>query len=486
MSKNINTILFILIFLFSYSFEGTKNKVDKLFGDLYTGEVYSGYLSTKISGNELFYIYMPCQNSPSTAPLMLWLNGGPGCSSLFGMLGEVGPVTSDNLSGKLKQNEYSWNKLGNMVFIEQPAGVGFSKTEDPDFLWTDDVNADNLLFALKDFFNLFEDLKNKDFYISGESYAGVYIPFLSKHILEDTSSDKVNLKGVLIGNPLTYYDTDSERSMAEFGFWHGLISIETYESFQRNCPHLNDELNPQEENKNNNKLNDILIPRNVTHKCNEIRKIIRDNFKGNDIYGIYRLCPEESRLSLNDPLYYNKEHSMKNFILNKLNPNKNRRIKNNLRDDLEPEGIIWPEGCGDDLTFDKFLNDPITEEKLKVYNSSMIWSQCADVNYEMTESFNFYSDIMVKYPNLNVWVFSGTDDGVLSTLGTMRWVNKLGFTVEEKWRQWKYNNQVGGFVQKYKEGLVLVTVKGAGHMVPQDHSVSSFTMVSAFFRGELP
>ena len=481
MPKNISLLIFF--FLFSYSFEGTKNKVDKLFGDLYTGEIYSGYLSTKIDGNELFYIYIPSQNSPSTSPLMLWLNGGPGCSSLFGLLAEVGPVTSDNFAGTFKQNEYSWNKIANMLFIEQPAGVGFSKTEDPDFLWTDDVTADNLLYAIKDFFKLFEDLKDRPFYVSGESYAGVYIPFLSKHILEDTSSDKVNLKGVLIGNPLTDFDTDSERSMVEFGFWHGIISIETYQSFQRNCPHLNDELNPEENN--NNKLNDILTPRNVTHKCNEIREIIRDNFKGNDIYGIYRLCPKEDRYNLEDPLYYNKEHSMKNFILNKLNPNKNRKFKNN-RDDLEPEAIIWPEGCGDDLTFDRFLNDPNTKEKLKVYDSSMRWAQCADVNYEMTESYNFYSDIMVKYPDLNVWVFSGTDDGVLSTLGTMRWVNKLGFNVELKWRQWKVNKQVAGFVQKYKEGLVLVTVKGAGHMVPQDQSASSFAMVSAFFKGELP
>ena len=481
---------FYIIFLFyfiSYSLQGTINKVDKLFGDLYNGDIYSGYLSTKIEGNELFYIYMPSQNSPSTAPLMLWLNGGPGCSSLFGMLAEIGPVTSDNFSGKFKVNEYSWNKIGNMLFIEQPAGVGFTKAKDPDFLWTDDVTADNLMYAIKDFLNLFTDLKGRSFYVSGESYAGVYIPFLSKHILEDTSSDKINLKGVLIGNPLTYFDTDSERSMVEFGFYHGIISIETYESFKRNCPRKNDELDPEEYNESK-ELKDILIPRNVTHKCNEARKIIRKNFEGNDIYGIYRLCPAESRLSSNDNISYSKSHAMKNFILDKLNPYKNKKIKkNNLEslENLEPEEIIWPNGCGDDLTFDHFLNDQTTKDKLKV-SSSMKWTQCSDVNYEMTESFNFYSETMLKYPDLNVWVFSGTDDGVLSTLGTMRWINELNFTVETKWRQWKVNDQVGGYVQKYKEGLVLVTVKGAGHMVPQDQSASSFTMVQAFFKGELP
>ena len=104
----------------------------------------------------------------------------------------------------------------------------------------------------------------------------------------------------------------------------------------------------------------------------------------------------------------------------------------------------------------------------------------------MTESFNFYAETMLKYPHLTVWVFSGTDDGVLSTLGTMRWINKLNFTVETKWRQWKVNDQVAGFVQKYKEGLTIVTVKGAGHMVPQDQHASAFHMVNSFFKDELP
>ena len=104
----------------------------------------------------------------------------------------------------------------------------------------------------------------------------------------------------------------------------------------------------------------------------------------------------------------------------------------------------------------------------------------------MSESFSFYSETLLKYPNLNVWVFSGTDDAVLSTLGTMRWINKLKFTVDIKWRQWKVNEQVSGYVQKYKEGLVIITIKGAGHMVPQDQSASTFNLVNAFIKGELP
>ena len=93
---------------------------------------------------------------------------------------------------------------------------------------------------------------------------------------------------------------------------------------------------------------------------------------------------------------------------------------------------------------------------------------------------------MVKHPEVQVWVFSGTEDGVLSTLGTMRWINKLGFTIEKEWTQYKVNDQVAGYAQKYKEGLVIVTVKGAGHMVPQDQRSSAYKMYSSFIQGKLP
>ena len=476
---------FVIISLLNLSTSATRNKVDNLFNDLYSGEIYSGYLQTKIEGNELFYIYIPSQNNPSTAPLMLWLNGGPGCSSLFGMLAEIGPVVSDNFETEFKSNPYSWNINANLLFIEQPAGVGFSKTSNPDFLWTDDVTADNLLFAVKDFLSEFTDLKGRPFYISGESYAGVYIPFLATLMLEDTSENKINLKGVLIGNGLTDFDTDVERSMVDFGFNHGLISIETYNSFKRNCPHCPDELNPEEEIQDKN---DGFYPRNVTHECNEIRNKIRQNLGGNDMYGIYRLCPPEDRLSKNEPFSLNNKHTMKKTILERLIQYKHKKnnSKSTYLKGLEPENDVWPYGCGEDLSSDRFLNDPIVKKKLSVYNESLEWGQCYDVNYEMSDSFNFYAETMLKYSDVKVWVFSGTEDGVLPTLGTLRWINKLGFNVETKWKQWKVGNQIAGYVQKYKEGLVIVTIKGAGHMVPQDQRASAFNMVTAFFNGVLP
>ena len=301
--KNVIFIIIYLIIFLSLSNSATRNKVENLFGDLYEEEIYSGYLQTKREGDELFYIYIPALNNPHIAPIVLWLNGGPGCSSLFGLLAEVGPVTSDNYDGKLKANPYTWNRDLNLLVIEQPAGVGFSKINDPGFVYNDQIAGENLLFAIKDFLAEYS-MKNREFYISGESYAGVYIPTVATFILNDESEDKVNLRGVLIGNGLTDFETDIEKSMVEFGFWHGMIDSKTFELFKKYCPHETDELHPEE---NSNELNDRFYPKNVTQKCNEIRTIIRNNFDGNDIYGIYRLCPKGKQMCQNEPLFYNSK-----------------------------------------------------------------------------------------------------------------------------------------------------------------------------------
>ena len=273
MSKHL--LFFIILSLVSLSNQATRKKVDDLFDGLYSGEVYSGYLNTTIENHTLFYIYTPSQNNPDTDPLFLWLNGGPGCSSLFGMLGENGPVIFDRDSGEMKLNPFSWNKNSNLLFIEQPAGVGFSETNDTEFEWNDDLMAENLLFGVKDFINEF-NLKGRPFLITGESYAGVYIPYLATYILNDDSQDKINLTGIFVGNGLTDGESDIERSMVDFAYYHGISSINTYTDFKFNCPHLVDLISFEEHLDNVEEdepiLKDGFFPRNVTKKCNEIRK----------------------------------------------------------------------------------------------------------------------------------------------------------------------------------------------------------------------
>ena len=134
-----------------------------------------------------------------------------------------------------------------------------------------------------------------------------------------------------------------------------------------------------------------------------------------------------------------------------------------------------------------FLNSDEAKNKLKI-DSSIHWVQCnSKLKYTIGESFDFYSETMKQLPDLKVWVFSGTEDGVLPTLGTMRWINKLNLTIEKNWKQhYDDNKQVCGYAQQYKEGLVIVTVKGAGHMVPQDKRAAAYKLYSSFIKGVLP
>uniref|UniRef100_A0A0K6SB77 Uncharacterized protein n=1 Tax=Chromera velia CCMP2878 TaxID=1169474 RepID=A0A0K6SB77_9ALVE len=90
-------------------------------------KMYSGYITVdETTSRKLFYWYTESENDPSSDPLVLWFTGGPGCSGLSALLNENGPVVPTAES--LKTNPYSWNKIANVLWLEQPAGVGFSYT----------------------------------------------------------------------------------------------------------------------------------------------------------------------------------------------------------------------------------------------------------------------------------------------------------------------------------------------------------------------
>ena len=134
-----------------------RHLIDDLFDGLYSKEIYSGYLNTDIEGTELFYIFTPSQSSPEKDPFLLWLHGGPGSSSTTGLLEQVGPVIFLPYEKKPRINEYSWNKEANMLFIESPGGVRFSKLNDKDFFYNDEIQAISLNIAIQNFFKIFPE-----------------------------------------------------------------------------------------------------------------------------------------------------------------------------------------------------------------------------------------------------------------------------------------------------------------------------------------
>ncbi|MED6220809.1 Serine carboxypeptidase-like 34, partial [Stylosanthes scabra] len=154
---------------------------------------YAGYVKLRAHGEKaLFYWFFEAQEAPFHKPLVLWLNGGPGCSSVgYGAARELGPFLVEDKE-QLKLNKFSWNKVANMIFLESPIGVGFSYTSNSKDLHElgDRVTAlDNYAFLIG-WFKRFPTFRSHEFYIAGESYGGHYIPQLAELIYEGNKDTK--------------------------------------------------------------------------------------------------------------------------------------------------------------------------------------------------------------------------------------------------------------------------------------------------------
>ena len=169
-----NYLIFVLCISSLYA---TKHKVGDLFDGLYHKDIYSGYLETGNPNHKLFYVFTPSQSTtPEKDPLILWLHGGPGCSALEALLIEMGPVVTDKFSGKFHVNEYSWNKEHNVLYLESPAGVGFTVNTDTTKKYNEEISSTDAVYAFGEFIlNEFPEYKDVDFYLSGFSYAGINI-----------------------------------------------------------------------------------------------------------------------------------------------------------------------------------------------------------------------------------------------------------------------------------------------------------------------
>ncbi|XP_018596088.1 putative serine carboxypeptidase CPVL isoform X1 [Scleropages formosus] len=166
---------------------------------------HSGYLTVnKTFNSNLFFWFFPAQERPETAPVLLWLQGGPGGTSLFGLFVEHGPyVVYRNMTVGLRR--FPWTSRYSVLYVDNPVGTGFSFCDDDRGYARnqDDVGRD-LYSALTQFFQIFSEYQHNDFYATGESYAGKYVPAVGFYIHKNNPSAKVkiNFKGVAIGDGL--------------------------------------------------------------------------------------------------------------------------------------------------------------------------------------------------------------------------------------------------------------------------------------------
>ena len=166
--------------------------------------MHSGFMRLDRRGarNTFFWYCAPLDGNTS-APVLLWLQGGPGASSLFGMFTEIGPF--EVTRGRLRPRNVSWAQHFHLLFLDNPVGTGFSFTETEDgFARNQRQIGDDLYVALTQFFALFPDLRRNDFYVTGESYAGKYVPACAYTVHERNKGaapgGRINLKGIAIGD----------------------------------------------------------------------------------------------------------------------------------------------------------------------------------------------------------------------------------------------------------------------------------------------
>ncbi|KAK5992097.1 Carboxypeptidase Y-like protein [Cladobotryum mycophilum] len=160
---------------------------------------YSGYLDDEANDKHLFYWFFESRNDPANDPVILWLNGGPGCSSLTGLFLELGPSKIDK-NEKLVFNPHAWNTNASVIFLDQPVNTGFSYSNRG--VTTTTAASKDIYALLTLFFTQFPEYSKQPFHIAGESYAGHYIPVFASDILSHQNRN-INLKSILIGNGLT-------------------------------------------------------------------------------------------------------------------------------------------------------------------------------------------------------------------------------------------------------------------------------------------
>ncbi|KAI7999550.1 Serine carboxypeptidase-like 31 [Camellia lanceoleosa] len=418
---------------------------------------HAGYVTVdEKNGRALFYWFYEASTLPDEKPLVLWLNGGPGCSSVgYGATQEIGPFIVDTDGHPLKLNPYAWNTEANMLFLESPVGVGFSysnTTTDYDNLG-DDFTANDAYTFLHKWFLKFPSYRSRIFYVAGESYAGKYVPELAELILDKNKDPTllINLKGILLGNPETC-DAEDWKGLVDYAWSHAVVSDETHETIRMSCDF----------NSNNTWSNNDC--------CQAVDEVLRQ-YKEIDIYSLYTsVCIGNSTSSGGS-----EQTSL--------------QVMFRSTSKMMPRIMGGYDPCLDEYAT-TYYNRPDVQKALHVSNGDHLknWSICnMKIFDDWSDSKESVLPIYKKLiaAGLRIWVYSGDTDGRVPVLSTRYSLSSLGLPITRAWRPWYHKKQVGGWLQEY-EGLTFATFRGAGHAVPIFKPSESLAFFSSFLRGESP
>ncbi|KAL7270999.1 hypothetical protein RUND412_006276 [Rhizina undulata] len=202
------------------------------------GESYAGLIpisENKTEDGELYFWFFPSKLE-EVDDLVIWLNGGPG---LEGLLQENGPFQWKAGTFLPVVNEYSWTNLTNMLWVEQPIGTGFSPGT-PTATSSAEV-AQQFISFFKNFLDTF-GLTNKKIYVTGESYAGYYVPYIVDAMYNANETEHFDVRGLMIYDPVLSYDVVQEQLPvpAFVNYWSNIFALNdttmaTLEKMDKTC-----------------------------------------------------------------------------------------------------------------------------------------------------------------------------------------------------------------------------------------------------------
>lgn len=412
-------------------------------------KMHAGHIevSPEHHGNLFFWLYQN-RHIANKQRTVIWLNGGPGCSSMDGAMMEIGPYRVDK-GGKLSYNNGSWDEFANLLFVDNPVGTGFSYVDTDSYLHELNDMKDQFILFLEKWFTLFPEYENDDIYIAGESYAGQHIPYIAQGILErnkkEQAKKKWNLSGLLIGNgwisPVDHY-----LSYMPFAYENGLIkagsdAAKRVENQLAICTKLLDAGGKDHVD---------------TRECEQVMVNILEESKNKNA---------------------DRMHQCVNMY----------DIR--LRDD-ESCGMNWPP----DLEFvTPYLQRSDVVRALHINPDKKTgWTECSGAvsasfrARNSVPSVKMLPDILAEVP---IVLFSGNKDFICNHMGTESFINKLSWNggkgmelspgVIAPKRDWTFEGEPAGIYQEARN-LTYVVFYNSSHMVPFDYPRRSRDMLDRF------
>ncbi|KAK2370895.1 serine carboxypeptidase [Trifolium repens] len=399
---------------------------------------HAGYYSLPHSkAARMFYFFFESRNNKDD-PVVIWLTGGPGCSSDLALFYENGPFqfSKDNNNFSLVWNEYGWDAASNIIFVDQPIGTGFSYTTDDSDIRHDENEISNDLYDfLQAFFKEHRQFAKNDFYITGESYAGHYIPAFASRVHQGNKAKEgihINLKGFAIGNGLTNPEIQYS-AYTDYALDNGLINKNEYDD-----------------------LNKLIPP------C---QKAIED-------------CGTEGG------------EACKTSRINCF------KIFDQISDIVGDINIYDIRKKSGDLSYDftkmeTFLNLKTVKEALGV--GDLLFVFCNDIVHTAMMD-DWMKNLEVGIPALledgiKLLVYAGEYDLICNWLGNSRWVDAMQWSGQKEFNSsvatpYLVDSEEAGTLKSHGP-LAFLKVKQAGHMVPMDQPKAALQMLKDWMQGKL-